>query len=314
MEKNILGYRVWLSEILLQQTQVERVKTCYLKILESYPTIYELSKISYEEFYTYYQGMWYYSRARNILKTAGIIHHEYGDTFPSETNKLIKLPGVWLYTSEAIRAFAYGIPTLAWDTNLEKVFARFYNGRKDKKITNWEKDIITEDMKAFISDNFISWKEIQIVRDINNALMDFAALFDLKNAEKIDWQNYPIQSGVFYEWRWQVEPKEIKMITTFPIPDAEIHVTLHKDHKIYYSEWGTNKYNFFILPPALHRDTRRHIQEYFRNTYALELSVRPINKKWFSEDGKPFVAVNAQIQTGDIKFKRYDKKWNRIID
>ena len=66
--------------------------------------------------------------------------------------------------------------------------------------------------------------------------MDFAATLDLKNPLNIDWGSYPIQSGVFYETRGSLEPVEVKKSLSFPIPDAEVIVILHKDHKIYYSD------------------------------------------------------------------------------
>lgn len=73
-------------------------------------------------------------------------------------------------------------------------------------------------------------------------------------------------------------------------------VILHKEHKIYYNN-SQNEFQPFILPPPLHRDTRSYVQGHFRSQYKLELSVRPIQKKWMSEDGKPYVLLNAQIQT-----------------
>ncbi len=87
-------YRIWLSEILLQQTQVDRVIPYFERILERFPTIHDLAMASYDVFFPYYQGMGYYSRARNILKTAAIISEEYGGIFPCEKNLLMKLPGV----------------------------------------------------------------------------------------------------------------------------------------------------------------------------------------------------------------------------
>lgn len=143
-------YRIWLSEILLQQTQVDRVIPYLEKILLRYPTIHDLAKASYEEFFPYYQGMGYYSRARNILKTSQIISEEYEGVFPNDIDLLIKLPWVWLYTSSAILAFGYWESKLAWDTNLEKVFSRYYKGRKDIKLSTEEKVTIEEDFKEFI--------------------------------------------------------------------------------------------------------------------------------------------------------------------
>ncbi len=87
-------YRVWLSEILLQQTQVVRVIPYFQRILTDFPTVYDLSQASYEDFFPYYKGMGYYSRARNILRTAQIITTEYSGVFPRESRELQKLPGI----------------------------------------------------------------------------------------------------------------------------------------------------------------------------------------------------------------------------
>lgn len=304
-DENIL-YHVWISEIFLQQTQVSRVIGYYEKVMERYPTIESLAATDYETFFPYYQGLGYYSRARNILKTAQIVKKEYNWKFPKNQTLLMKLPWVWPYTANAILAFGYGEAHLAWDTNLEKAFSRFYKGRKDIKLTIEERDEIEAGFHDFI--RWMRNEELRMrnVRAINNALMDFSATQDLKNPEQIDWEKYPVKEGLFYETRWNLEPKEIKKSISFPTPDATIMVTLHKDHKIYYSY--ENPYQPFTLNPALHRDTRKYIQEYFRHTYWLELSVRPIHKKWFDEQGKPYVALNAQIQTGRHSFHEYSKK------
>ncbi len=381
-EQEILVYRVWLSEILLQQTQASRVVGSFDRMIERFPTIKDLAETDYEIFFPYYQWLGYYSRARNILKTAKIVHEQYSGIFPNDKNILMKLPGVWPYTAEAIQAFGYGIPTLSWDTNLEKVFARYYNGTKDTRLAKEEKQIIQKDLLSFLcwkcenggsrgrhclSDNENNnsveqseeewvWLPLEtfgtfghksteicvwgsLIRSINNALMDFAALVDLKNPANIDWSNYPIRSGRFYETRGGLEKVETKKQIAFPIPDATIIVILHKDHKVYYSSgirhpelvkdpefqkhgffvpqndgnreiW--NWYEPFILSPSLTRNTREYVQWYFREKYALELSVRPVHKKWLSEDGKPYIAVNAQVQVGEIQFEKWNKKGEKI--
>jgi len=139
--------------------------------------------------------------------------------------------------------------------------------------------------------------------------MDFASNIDLKNPETIDWNNYILRESRFYETRGVLEPKEEKKTTSFPIPDATILVILHENHKLYYSLPAVENYTPFILPPALHRDTRTYVQTYFREKYNLELSVRPVHKKWLSKDGKPYIAVNAQVQVGKMEqFRTFEKK------
>ena len=133
------AYRIWLSEILLQQTQADRVTSYYNRILERYPTIEDLSQTSYEDFFPYYQGLGYYSRARNLLKTAQIVTREYSGILPLASELLIKLPGIGPYTAEAIRAFAYDLPTLSFDTNLDKIFARYYHGSRYTQLSKTER-------------------------------------------------------------------------------------------------------------------------------------------------------------------------------
>jgi hypothetical protein len=137
--------------------------------------------------------------------------------------------------------------------------------------------------------------------------MDFASMIDLKNPTQIDWENYPIRSGVWYETRGALEPVIEKVSQSFPIPDATIIIHLHENHRIYYSE-DQNQYTPFILPPALNRKTRKYIQDTFRDRYNMELSVRHPHKKWLSQEGEPYIAVNAQIQAGQAEFTKYMKK------
>ena len=257
-----------------------------------------------------------------MLKTAKKITDDYEGIFPKDIKTLWKLPGVWPYTARALLAFGYGEPYLAWDTNLEKVFARYYTGSRTCKLTDREKEEIEKDFREYLEKTINEeWKQAKNIRAVNNALMDFASLVDLKNPTHINWGDYPLQSGKFYETRWTLEIVETKKTESFPIPDATIIVILHKDHKIYYSsgeqlssylrndlQFTDSDYSPFLLAPALHRDTRKYVQDYFREKYSLELSVRPVHKKWLSQDEKPYIAVNAQIQVGQPEFEIYEKK------
>lgn len=191
--------------------------------------------------------------------------------------------------------------------------------------------MIEQDFREYIDQYSLDSRSDQ-VRAINNALMDFAATVDLKNPDNINWENYPIQSGVFYESRGTLEERGEKKSKIFPIPDASVIVILHKDHHIYYTDptliqdipefsWqdlslgktvteliDKSSYRPFVLPPALQRNTRQYVQEYFRSQYEIELSVRPVHAHWISSAGAPYIAVNAQIQLGDREqFEKYDK-------
>jgi A/G-specific adenine glycosylase len=92
IEPSHLLYRIWISEIFLQQTQVSRVIGYFERVMGRFPHVKNLSQTEYETFFPYYQGLGYYSRARNILKTARIITEEYNGIFPKDYNLLRKLP------------------------------------------------------------------------------------------------------------------------------------------------------------------------------------------------------------------------------
>jgi A/G-specific adenine glycosylase len=290
------AYHVWLSEIILQQTQVERGILYYENLLKKFPTIESLANTSYEDFFPFYKGLWYYSRAKNMLKTAQIITEKYAGNFPKETENLTKLPGIGEYTAEAIRAFAFDIKTLSFDTNLLKIFARYYYGDRFHLLTKAELENIKE---QFLSTNMSG-------RDINGAMMDFASIVSLNNKKAISWENYPLKSCLFYETKWEKESEQKKKQESFDLKNAFVQVVIHENHKIYFSE-NKEKYSPFLLDPSPITDIRKYIQEYFQKKYNLELSVRPISKKW-QEWTKKFVLCNAQIQTGKNLFYKYDKK------
>ncbi len=293
---------IWLSEILLQQTQAERVIGYLGKIEEKYPTLESLAHTTYEIFFPYYQWLGYYSRARNLLKTAKIVNDEYGWVFPNDESLLRKLPGVWPYTARAILAFWYKVPTLAWDTNLEKVFSRYFYGTKDKKLNAAEKSLIEESMKEYSKIHGNEW-----VRDINNALMDYARLIETSYPTKGQWKDYPLKDSEFFQAKWRLENNEKKIKQYFPSADAQVVVLIHEDHKKYYSSSKSGEYCPFILPGVWESDTRKYVQSYFKNHFAINLSVRPVHKKWMDQES-PYIAVNAQIQSGVLHTTIFQKK------
>lgn len=266
----------------------------YEKILDKYPHVEDLAKSSYEDFFLYYKWLGYYTRARNMLKTAQIVVETYNGVFPKETYELTSLPGVWPYTAEAIRAFAYEIPTLSFDTNLLKIFSRYYFWSKCIPLSKEEKNTILQDyLQTWISP-----------REINAALMDFANIVSLNNISWIDFDNYPLKDCEFFKSRWKKEPKKKKQKEIFPTKNAFIEVHLHENHKEYFSK-NLDTYEPFLLPPY-EWDTRQYIKDYFKNNFNVDVSVRPISKKWKVGE-KYFILCNAQIQTGKHTFGIYKK-------
>jgi A/G-specific adenine glycosylase len=119
-------YRIWLSEIILQQTRVEQGVAYYEKFISVFPTIHDLANASEKEIFKHWEGLGYYSRCRNLIATARIIASEYNGNFPSAYEEILALPGIGHYTAAAIASFAFGLPYAVVDGNVERVMARYF--------------------------------------------------------------------------------------------------------------------------------------------------------------------------------------------
>lgn len=278
------GYRVWLSEILLQQTQAPRVAAFYERIVEKYPTVESLAETDFETFFPYYDGLGYYSRARNLLAAAKEVATKHGGVFPKETSALTALPGVGPYTAEAVRAFAYGIPTLPFDTNLEKVYSRYYFGSRFRKLSLAEK---TEIAEAFVKTGLPA-------RTVSGAFMDYANLVSANSVAKVDWK-YALPGCRFQETLGTLENRAKKSAERFPIKDSVLVAALF-DHsgKTLYGD-GSEYSPFFIAPTE--GDPREAIKAHFLSR-GIAVSVRPPYSKGFL-DGAPLAFFRCRVQIGD---------------
>ena len=119
-------YRIWLSEIMLQQTRVEQALPYYEKFVERFPDIQSLARADGDEVMQLWQGLGYYSRARNMLRCARVITGQYGGQFPRDFKLLKSLPGIGDYTAAAVASFAFGLPCPAIDGNVSRVISRVF--------------------------------------------------------------------------------------------------------------------------------------------------------------------------------------------
>jgi A/G-specific adenine glycosylase len=120
------AYRIWLSEIMLQQTTVKAVIPYYQRFLARWPTVEALAAAPLEEVLAAWAGLGYYSRARNLHKCARMIAEAHAGRFPTTSAALVRLPGVGPYTAAAIAAIAFGEPATPVDGNIERVVARLF--------------------------------------------------------------------------------------------------------------------------------------------------------------------------------------------
>ncbi|OIP84034.1 MAG: A/G-specific adenine glycosylase [Porphyromonadaceae bacterium CG2_30_38_12] len=120
------AYRIWISEIILQQTRVNQGLGYYLRFVERFPDIATLAAAQEDEVLKYWQGLGYYSRARNLHKTARQLMEQYNGYFPKNHAEILKLSGIGTYTAAAISSFAYNDPFPVVDGNVYRVLSRFY--------------------------------------------------------------------------------------------------------------------------------------------------------------------------------------------
>ena len=119
-------YRVWLSEIMLQQTTVKAVGPYYTRFLARWPDIHALAAAPLDEVLKSWAGLGYYARARNLHACAAAVVERHGGTFPADEASLRDLPGIGAYTAAAIAAIAFDAPATPVDGNIERVIARLY--------------------------------------------------------------------------------------------------------------------------------------------------------------------------------------------
>jgi A/G-specific adenine glycosylase len=137
-------YRIWLSEIMLQQTQVTAVIPYYLRFLSRFDSVSALAHAPVEEVMAYWSGLGYYTRARNLHRCAQQIMTQHGGVFPSDPEQLVQLPGIGRSTAAAIAAFAFGARAAILDGNVKRVFCRVfgiegYPGEKRIENMLWER-------------------------------------------------------------------------------------------------------------------------------------------------------------------------------
>ena len=119
-------YLIWLSEIILQQTRVAQGLPYYYKLSEAFPTVYDLARADENTLFRLWQGLGYYSRARNLHKTAKYVVDSLDGEFPTNYAELIQLPGVGPYTAAAIASFAFQEATPVVDGNVYRILARYF--------------------------------------------------------------------------------------------------------------------------------------------------------------------------------------------
>jgi A/G-specific adenine glycosylase len=164
-EKN--PYFIWLSEIILQQTRVEQGLPYFLKFKAKYPTVHDLANAPEDEVMKLWEGLGYYSRARNLHFTAKNISENLKGKFPKTLDEILKLKGVGVYTAAAIASFAYDLPHAVVDGNVYRVLSRYFGIDTPIDSTQGKKEF------SALADVLLAKKK---AATYNQAIMDFGAI------------------------------------------------------------------------------------------------------------------------------------------
>ena len=160
-------YRIWLSEVILQQTRVEQGRAYYEKFIDIFPTIRDLAGAPEQKVFKLWEGLGYYRRCRNLIETARKIEKDYEGSFPSAYKQIRELKGIGSYTAAAIASFAFNLPYAVVDGNVERVLARYFGISMPVDTTAGKK------MYAVLADSLLDTKQPGIY---NQAIMDFGAV------------------------------------------------------------------------------------------------------------------------------------------
>lgn len=160
-------YKIWISEIILQQTRVSQGWDYYLRFIQRFPDVFTLHAASEKEVLHCWEGLGYYSRARNLKKSADIIVNKYGGNMPDSYEKLLELPGIGPYTASAIAGFAFELPHAVMDGNVTRLISRLLGLEKPVQETDTKKQILD-----FVNRSILHARPSRF----NQAIMNFGAM------------------------------------------------------------------------------------------------------------------------------------------
>jgi A/G-specific adenine glycosylase len=257
-------YKIWVSEIMLQQTQVVRVIDYYGRFLKRFPNLSALASARWNSVLPLWRGLGYYSRAKNLFEAAKIIHFHQQGVFPKEPRELQTLPGIGKYTSAAIASFAFSHDIPALDTNIRRVVQRLFGCTSDGVSSRSE-------------------ELFRIQRGsgptLNHALMDIGAL--LCKSRETFCERCPLspQCHFFQSGRQLLSngkaPKRTK--TTKPIVDVGI-ACIHSEGRYLIGKRDRSRGSLWEFPGGKRErgeDIRSCLKREVREELGIEVSVRP---------------------------------------
>jgi len=214
-------YYIWISEIMLQQTRVNTVKNYFTPFIERFPTIQDLASAEPTEILCYWQGLGYYRRALNIVKTAKIINRDYQGSFPIHYQEILSLPGIGPYTAGAIASISFNQAVPAIDGNVKRIISRIFFLIEDINHNDAIKKI-NEKINQLIPE--------QRPGDFNQALMEIGAT--ICTPRRPDCQKCPVKNDCMAALKMKQDSLPIKSKKKTPKPMIMEIAIVKKDNKL----------------------------------------------------------------------------------
>lgn len=232
-------YKIWLSEIILQQTQVVQGLNYYLKFTETFPTVVDLANAPEDKVMRLWQGLGYYSRARNLHAASKAIKTNHKGKFPSSYDSIKELKGVGDYTAAAVASFAFNLPHAVVDGNVYRVLSRLFNIDTPINSTKGKKDF------QLLADELLNKKQPALH---NSAMMEFGALWCKPQNPKCE--ECPLQA--------QCLAFQNKTVALLPVKDKKIKI---KNRYLHYFIF--NYKNNVYIQKRIEKDIWQNLYEFF---------------------------------------------------
>ncbi len=257
-------YKIWISEILLQQTRAEQAIPYYTKFISAYPTIQDLAKAPMAEVYKLWQGLGYYNRCNNMLATAQYISKELNGKFPNTYENILALKGVGPYTASAIASFAYNLPYAVVDGNVYRILSRYF-GLTIGFFTASDKQVYTALAQKLLPNASPARH--------NQAIMDFGATICKPALPQCNTCVLKSKCKAFKQ----------KQVSTLPLKKPKIKITERHFHYLVISVKGQ-----YYLRQRTQTDIWKNLHEF----YLLESTNQylPINSEVISQLSAPIIS------------------------
>jgi A/G-specific adenine glycosylase len=258
-------YTVWLSEIMLQQTQVITVIEYFNRFVKAYPSVEALAQANEEQVFKLWEGLGYYSRARNLIRCAKIVVEQYDGIFPKTLKELLKLPGIGPYTAGAILSIAYNEPVPAVDGNVMRVVSRYRT--LDVNVSDPKSRIVFEnEVMALMGGS---------PRDFNQGLMELGATVctpkqpkcaqcpvneRCKAFESVTVTQYPVKLK-------KIEKKTMEMAVIVLEQHGKVMIVKRPNKGLMANLWG------FPVIESLSQTPEREVEQFMYEEYGLEVAV-----------------------------------------